>query len=135
MDSTCSVGDWTSRYSVREHYNNSTSYGNRINLYSVRAHACIQLTGGASAAQGWIPGEGPGGTCTPPTQPDTEILIIEILVGLSVLAKSVYHCVHRPIGVGSGGARGRLAPPSFKLGGHRPPTLPTVYIMNFIAVL
>ena len=25
------------------------------------------------------------------------------------------------IGVGSGGARGRLAPPSFKLGGHRPP--------------
>ena len=26
-----------------------------------------------------------------------------------------------PIGVGSGGARGRLAPPSFKLGGHRPP--------------
>ena len=42
------------------------------------------------------------------------------------------------IGVGSGGARGvtRPPPPSFKLGGHRPPpTLPTVYIMNFIAVL
>ena len=29
------------------------------------------------------------------------------------------------------------SPPSFKLGGHRPPppTLPTVYIMNCIAVL
>ena len=39
------------------------------------------------------------------------------------------------IGVGSGGARGRLAPPSFKLGGIAPPTLPTVYVMNFIAVL
>ena len=72
------------------------------------------------------PGRGPRGHVhppppPPPTQPDTEILIIEILVGLSVLAKSVYHCVHRPIGVGSGGARGRLAPPKFQVGGASPP--------------
>ena len=35
-----------------------------------------------------------------------------------------------------GGGEGATRPPKFQVGGgHRPPTLPTVYIMNFIAVL
>ena len=43
--------------------------------------------------------------------------------------------MYSSIGVGSGGARGRLAPQFSSWGGIAPPTLPTVYIMNFIAVL
>ena len=42
----------------------------------------------------------------------------------------------QPIGVGSGGGRGGDSPPQVSSwGGIAPPTLPTVYIMNFIAVL
>ena len=37
------------------------------------------------------------------------------------LRNGSHDCAGTVIGVGSGGGRGRLAPPSFKLGGHRPP--------------